>query len=195
MMQSGEAKRNPEIWREKNDTFNEGWRNVYIKIDDHRTLSNVLSTISEIDIDTRATEKDILSEYVTLRAIGKKYTKARVYYKPVDHRYIRGQASNIDGFPYLGVSLVCVLVFDDRSFKFEIAKSTKGYSKLNSHQLDIKNLTITNQRKEIKFQSLEKFEEILTFCERVIELTNKAVTGANLDKLARNIEICENQTM
>jgi len=172
----------------KDNVFCDTWKQTRNKIDDHRTSPDLFSVIASTQIDALATEKDILSNIVHINSISKKYSLAKIYYRAKDN--YENFDPNSD-FPYFGMSLVLALTFNTRIFKVEIAKSTKGCSKLAPYQINTDNLTITNRRKEIKFQSQEKFGDIIIFCERVIKLVNEKLKKAGLEELDRNIEIFE----
>lgn len=186
-----------EFIERKYENFFSTYRDVSGHVGNHLALGKNFSTIFEDEINALAIEQKVLTQKPGVNPIGKKYFKLRIYYKAVDNRF--SKSSHGYSYPNFGMLLVCSLSFNDRIFKFEIAKTEKGCDKYCPCEVNAKNQTITTKsidfifisRKEFKFCSEEKFAEALNICETITEMVNAELEKAGLEKFISNIEVNE----
>jgi hypothetical protein len=188
-IESGFARKNIVSWKSGDDIFEANWKVLCEKIDKHKSLPNISSTISEITINARAVERDVLASKNAILPIYKSYTKARIYYQTSNNMTRKGFRSNTSLSSYFGIILICELFFNDRSFKFKIARSNAGRAYVLSSEIETKSLCITNERMEIKFESQSKFDEIVRYCEEVISSINTELDRSSLIRFESNLEI------
>lgn len=186
-----------ELVNEKYETFFSKYQVVGEQLNNHLALVKNFSTIFEVEINALAIEKSVGTKKSGVNHIDKQYSKLRIYYQAVDNRF--STSSHGYTYPNFGMLLICSLSFNDRIFKFEIARTEKGCDKYCSSQIRIQNLTITTKSQsfifitsqELKFCSSEKFNEVLNICETITERVNIELEKAGLEKFLSNIELSE----
>ena len=183
----------------KYNAFFKKWRDVGKQVDNQLALAKNFSTILEADINALAIGKTILEKKSRAHPIGKPYSKLRIYYQATDNGFPKGRQAYSWTYPNFGMLLICALSFNDRIFKFEIAKTAKGCDRTWSCEIIPQEAKIINesrsyllmQSQELKFCSPEKFAEVLNICETITERVNAELEKAGLEKFISNIEVNE----
>ncbi len=183
---------------EKWEELSKRWHDVDKKIDEYFALAKDSSTIFEADVNVLAIERNLIKGKQPIKPVNKKYSKLRIYFQSTDNAsFSRHRPAYKWTYPQFGMALICSLSFNDRVFKFEIAKTGKGSDKVALCKLITEDSKIICKSKsyvspeaqEIKFQTAEKFAEVINICEIVTEKVNAELEKAGLEKLVSNIEI------
>jgi hypothetical protein len=185
------------LTKEKYETFFSKHKCIGKQVDKHLSLTNGFSAIFEANINALATERNVIGQKISVYQIDKQYSKLRIYYKVVDHRYPKSLRINSYAYPKFGMELICALSFNSRIFKFVIAKTKDGCDKIWSCEVNHKEATILNESrsylssgsKELKLSSSDKFGEILNIYETVTQLVNVELEKLGLEKIISNIEL------
>lgn len=185
VINSGQKEYDVNLLRKKNDYFCDTWSSLRDRIDEQEIHQNQKSILASIKINAETIEKEIFSEHIKLFAISKEYDSAKIYYEIKDGR---NDLSCNSSFPQVGVALVLALSQNNKLFKVEIAKSSVGCTNLMFYKFDLENLTITNPRKEISFDSPYKFVELLDLCKEAIKCVNKKLESLGMEKLNFNFD-------
>lgn len=170
--------------KEKYEDFFRKHKDARRQVVDHLSLANAYCAIFESDISALAVLRTNIAKKAPIRPVDKKYSKLRIYYQ-VTHS--KGRPL----YPNFGIALMCSLMFNSRTFKFEIARIEKGRDKAVSCEINFKDLTIISEsrnylsfeQKELKFSSLEKLTEVTNICEAVTGLMNAELEKIGLEKL------------
>lgn len=186
-----------QLIKEKYESFFSKHKEAEASVRKHLSLTEMSSAIFESHIDVLAVEKNVLAGKRSIRPIGKKYSKLRIYYQATDSKRSKNYKIENVFYPTFGILLLCSLRFNSRTFTFEIARTEKGcndlFSRINSQApLLIGHRgcnCLSSQTKKLKFCSQEKFAEVLNICEKIMRMVNEEFEKAGLERLMRTIRV------